>query len=60
MQVFIVLWFWLVFLAAASFLGLLLWLVTALGSVNRTFVRKYLTIMGRLRKGTSNRSHSLL
>lgn len=46
--VFVVLWFWLVFLAAASILGLLLWLVTAANPVNRTFIRKYLRIMGRL------------
>ena len=51
LQVFATLWFWLVFVAAASCLGLILWLFTAAGAVNRTFVRKYLTIMGRLQKG---------
>ncbi|XP_067940722.1 innexin unc-9-like [Watersipora subatra] len=53
-KVFVVLWFWLVFLAAASVLGFVLWLFTALNSVNRTFVRKYLTIMGRLQKDDYN------
>lgn len=50
-KVFIVLWFWLVFLAAASCLGLVLWIFTAIGPVNKTFVKKYLTIMGRLKRG---------
>jgi hypothetical protein len=53
-KVFMVLWFWLVFVAAASCLGLLLWLLTAIGPVNKTFVKKYLTIMGRLKKDTSD------
>lgn len=53
-KVFVVLWFWLVFLAAASCVGLLLWLFTAISTVNRTFVRKYLTIMGRLQKNEGN------
>jgi len=53
-KVFGVLWFWLIFVAAASCVGLILWLFTAASSVNRTFVRKYLTIMGRLQKGDTD------
>ena len=42
-----ILWFWLVFVAVASTLGLILWMFTAISYVNKTFAEKYLTIMGR-------------
>ena len=47
LQVFVILWFWLIAVAALSVLGLVLWLFTASSSMNRSFAKKYLTIMGR-------------
>ncbi|XP_067940976.1 innexin unc-9-like isoform X2 [Watersipora subatra] len=44
---FLCLWFWLALVAAASILGLLLWVFTLIPAVNRAFARKYLAIMGR-------------
>jgi len=46
-----ILWFWLVFVAISSVVGLMLWIFTAIPSVKKEFVTKYLVIMGKIHKG---------
>ncbi|KAF6038821.1 hypothetical protein EB796_002871 [Bugula neritina] len=56
---FMFLWFWLVFVAAASTIGLILWLFTACSGVNMSFTKKYLGIMGRLDNRDRDTDHLL-
>ncbi|XP_067940714.1 innexin unc-7-like [Watersipora subatra] len=46
-KVYMIIWWWLIFVAGMSILGLLLWLANATSpGAQRTYVRKYLKIMG--------------
>ncbi|XP_067940884.1 innexin unc-9-like [Watersipora subatra] len=58
-KIYIFLWWWLVFVAAMSCIGVLVWLVTLLPKSNMRFVGKYLKVMNRL-SGQSDKERKLV
>jgi hypothetical protein len=51
-KIYIFLWWWLVFVIAMSFIGVLVWFLTLLPKSNVRFVGKYLKVMNKLNGGS--------